>query len=256
MNIYYYDNETGEYLSTGECEADPQETKDKGYFVPLVPAYATLLPPGEYEDDEVAVFQDNSWVIKTDYRNYMLVDDNLTVSSITTIDKPESGYVVNEATAQEITEYPDKFHNYEIGFPNSSSRQSLTNKYDYYMKVISNKDRTIRKRLKDFNKKKRSIDKIGHKSIIKTKTGIYMLLKYEDRSFYMLLNIKDYSLYRDHKANSVQDVYKNYTGRDLSDDIIGYLEYTEYDMYKLDSLGRYVLCNELIADTGVCFACL
>ncbi len=109
MNIYYYDNETGEYLSTGECEADPQETKDKGYFVPLVPAYATLLPPGEYEDDEVAVFQDNSWVIKTDYRNYMLVDDNLTVSSITTIDKPESGYVVNEATAQEITEYPDKF---------------------------------------------------------------------------------------------------------------------------------------------------
>lgn len=155
-----------------------------------------------------------------------------------------------------ITEYPDKFHNYEIGFPNSSSRQSLTNKYDYYMKVISNKDRTIRKRLKDFNKKKRSIDKIGHKSIIKTKTGIYMLLKYEDRSFYMLLNIKDYSLYRDHKANSVQDVYKNYTGRDLSDDIIGYLEYTEYDMYKLDSLGRYVLCNELIADTGVCFACL
>ena len=109
MNIYYYDSKTGEYLSTGECEADPQETKDKGYFVPLVPAYATLLPPGEYEDDEVAVFQDNSWVIKTDYRNYMLVDDNLTVSSITTIDKPESEYVVNEATAQEITEYPDKF---------------------------------------------------------------------------------------------------------------------------------------------------
>ena len=109
MNIYYYDSKTGEYLSTGECEADPQETKDKGYFVPLVPAYATLLPPGEYEDDEVAVFQDNSWVIKTDYRNYMLVDDKLTVSLITSIDKPESEYVVNEATAQEITEYPDKF---------------------------------------------------------------------------------------------------------------------------------------------------
>lgn len=45
MNLYNFDPNTKEYLSTTLASADPMESKIRGEFVPLVPACATVIEP-------------------------------------------------------------------------------------------------------------------------------------------------------------------------------------------------------------------
>lgn len=110
MNIYNYDEKTKEYLSTIIAEADPEETKLKGKFVPLVPANATLIEVPEYKTNEIPVFENNNWVIKSDYRkNYYKVDVNLNVLEIKDIGEQEGFYIVDKTTGDLIKENPDKY---------------------------------------------------------------------------------------------------------------------------------------------------
>lgn len=110
MNLYNYDKNTKEYLSTTLASADPMETKIRGEFVPLVPANATLIEPPTIEANQVAVFENNKWVVKADYRkNYVKVDDNFQVQEITTIGEQEGFYVVDKAIGELIKENPDNF---------------------------------------------------------------------------------------------------------------------------------------------------
>ena len=110
MNIYNYDEKTKEYLSTTIAEADPEEIKLKGKFVPLVPANATLIEVPEYGENEIPVFENENWVIKPDYRiNFYKVDDNLSVQEIKTIGDQEGCYIVDKTTGDLIKQNPDKF---------------------------------------------------------------------------------------------------------------------------------------------------
>lgn len=110
MNLYNFDPNTKEYLSAATAEADPAETKKQGQFVPLVPAYATLVKPPIVEVNQVAVFENNKWTIKADYRkNYVKVDDNFQVQEITTIGEQEGFYLVNKTTGEKIKENPNNF---------------------------------------------------------------------------------------------------------------------------------------------------
>ncbi len=68
MNIYHYDNKTKECLYESIADADPMATKNKGKFVPLIPAYSTLLAPPATTTNQVACFIDGNWVIKPDYK--------------------------------------------------------------------------------------------------------------------------------------------------------------------------------------------
>lgn len=68
MNIYTYDAKTLEYKQTLVAEADPEETKLQGKFVPLVPAYATQTAPPEFGQNQIPVFENGDWVIKADYQ--------------------------------------------------------------------------------------------------------------------------------------------------------------------------------------------
>ena len=110
MNIYNFHSITKEYLTTVVAEADPAETKKQGKFIPLVPANATLIEPPIVEINQVAVFENNKWIIKADYRkNYVKVDDNFQVQEITTIGEQEGFYVVDKATGELIKENPNNF---------------------------------------------------------------------------------------------------------------------------------------------------
>ena len=110
MNLYHYDKYTKEYLLMSVAEADPAETKKQGKFVPLVPANATLIVPPSLEINQVAVFTNNKWEIKPDYRrNYVKVDDKLNVLPIDTIGEQEGFYVVDKSTGDLIKENPDKY---------------------------------------------------------------------------------------------------------------------------------------------------
>lgn len=111
MNIYNYDEITKEYLSTTIAEADPQETINKGEFIPLVPANSTLKEIPEYnQENEIPVFENNNWIIKSDYRkNYYKVDDNLNVLPIDTIGEQEGFYIVDKLIGDLIKENPNKY---------------------------------------------------------------------------------------------------------------------------------------------------
>ena len=63
MKIYNYNPVTGEYISEGLADGSPLEP---GIY--LVPAYATEIQPPETGDNEVACFENESWIVKPDYR--------------------------------------------------------------------------------------------------------------------------------------------------------------------------------------------
>lgn len=111
MFIYHYDEFTKEYLYKSEAEADPAETELQGKFIPLVPAYATLLEPPIFQENETPVLENNEWVIKPDYRNnYYKVDKNFVVEDITEIGNIKEGYyLISKEQGDLLKENPDKF---------------------------------------------------------------------------------------------------------------------------------------------------
>lgn len=110
MNIYNYDEKTKEYLSTTLASADPMETKIKGEFVPLVPAYATLLEPPTTGENEVAIFNGKAWEIKKDFRvSHKICDENFNIKDITEIGEIEENYLITTEMAELIKENPNNF---------------------------------------------------------------------------------------------------------------------------------------------------
>lgn len=110
MNLYNYDKNTKEYLSTTIASADPMETKIKGEFIPLVPAYATLLEPPTTGENEVAIFNGEAWEIKKDFRvSHKICDENFNIKDITEIGEIEENYLVTADIAELIKENPNNF---------------------------------------------------------------------------------------------------------------------------------------------------
>lgn len=110
MNLYNYDKNTKEYLSTTMASADPMETKIKGEFVPLVPAYSTLMEPPKTGENEVAIFNGKAWEIKKDFRvSHKICDENFNIKDITEIGEIEENYLITTDMAKLIKENPNNF---------------------------------------------------------------------------------------------------------------------------------------------------
>ena len=110
MNLYNYDKNTKEYLSTTLASADPMETKIRGEFVPLVPACATVIEPPKTGENEVAIFNGKAWEIKKDFRvSHKICDENFNIKDITEIGEIEEKYLITTEMAELIKENPDKF---------------------------------------------------------------------------------------------------------------------------------------------------
>lgn len=110
MNLYNYDKNTKEYLSTTIASADPMETKIKGEFVPLVPACATVIEPPTTGENEVAIFNGKAWEIKKDFRvSHKICDENFNIKDITEIGEIEENYLVTADIAELIKENPNNF---------------------------------------------------------------------------------------------------------------------------------------------------
>lgn len=130
MNLYNYDKNTKEYLSTTIASADPMETKIKGEFVPLVPAYATLLEPPTTDKNEVAIFNGEAWEIKKDFRvSHKICDENFNIKDITEIGEIEENYLITTEMAELIKENPNNFkiQNEEIAQKTEEEYQEFLN---------------------------------------------------------------------------------------------------------------------------------
>lgn len=130
MNLYNYDKNTKEYLSTTLASADPMETKIKGEFVPLVPACATVIEPPKTGENEVAIFNGKAWEIKKDFRvSHKICDENFNIKDITEIGEIEEKYLVTADMAKLIKENPNKFkiQNEEIAQKTEEEYQEFLN---------------------------------------------------------------------------------------------------------------------------------
>ena len=142
---HHYDKDTFEYLFKTDVDYDREASRRLGYNVPLLPACATLKRVPEYNENEIPVYSSHTeqqtateqipvfdeetgeitsyeeqekfidvlveeWTIKPDFRkNFYKVDENLTVSEITTIGEQEGFYVVDKETGEDIKQFPNKY---------------------------------------------------------------------------------------------------------------------------------------------------
>ena len=130
MNLYNYDKNTKEYLSTTLASADPMETKIRGEFVPLVPVCATVIEPPKTGENEVAIFNGKAWEIKKDFRvSHKICDENFNIKDITEIGEIEEKYLVTADMAKLIKENPNNFkiQNEEIAQKTEEEYQEFLN---------------------------------------------------------------------------------------------------------------------------------
>ena len=111
MKIYNYDPITFIYTSSQNADLDPEETKQQGKDIYLIPANATTLKPPAAQADKVRVWQENQWELVSDYRtNYYKVDLDLDVLEINEIGEIEEGYIlVTKELGDLIKENPNNY---------------------------------------------------------------------------------------------------------------------------------------------------
>jgi hypothetical protein len=68
MKYYSYNEITKEYNGTINANINPLETQKQGHTVYLQPALTTDIKPSDTKENEVAVFENENWVIKEDHR--------------------------------------------------------------------------------------------------------------------------------------------------------------------------------------------
>ena len=105
MKLYLYDGITKEYIETIEAYLDPAETALKGEPVYMYPANSTDIKPPLVGDNEIALFENDDWVITPDYRGFYQCNENFDVTPIDKFGELENGYVViTKEQADKITE--------------------------------------------------------------------------------------------------------------------------------------------------------
>ena len=77
MNVYKYNEDTKEYISTEQAMIDPLETKKQGKNIYLLPANATFTAPTEAQEGYVNVWNGTAWEQVEDNRGveYWLPED-------------------------------------------------------------------------------------------------------------------------------------------------------------------------------------
>lgn len=108
-SVYYYSysDTTGEYIGKGLADIDPEATKKAGVDIYWAPANATLNAPPELEGYKIAVYENNKWVVKDDYRGCYICDELLNIQVVQEIGSLPAGFIViTEAEAQKIKDDP------------------------------------------------------------------------------------------------------------------------------------------------------
>ena len=87
--IYNIHPNTSEFIGRTEMEYDPIGHE------PMIPAYATITQPPEFGEEEIPVFEDNEWVVKSDFRGTKYWIDHFTEKEIKEIGEsiPDDAYL-------------------------------------------------------------------------------------------------------------------------------------------------------------------
>lgn len=111
MQIYLFDEYTKEYLGEQKADKNPKETKIQGVFVPLIPANSTLIKPPTVKEGSVAVFENDKWIMKSDYRGQKVINpETEEIKEVDYIGELESGFYLYDAyiNSEEYKEKQEK----------------------------------------------------------------------------------------------------------------------------------------------------
>ena len=107
MLIYNYNPITFEYIDSSEATLDPMATKREGKDIWLVPAHATLLKPPKTTKYKTTIFENETWVVKDDYRGEYICNEALDVIYVEKIGPLPEGYIrITEKQAEQIAKDP------------------------------------------------------------------------------------------------------------------------------------------------------
>lgn len=133
MYIYVYDDITREYLYKDTVEKDPEESRKQGKFVPLVPAYATLLEPLDAKEGYAVVFNSN-WEYIEDNRGEKVI--NPETEEIVVVDylgALQTGFVpYNEYIESEEYQEKKKKEEYERLQQSNMTKLDFVNELEAY----------------------------------------------------------------------------------------------------------------------------
>lgn len=104
MIIYNYDEITKEYTGQSYADLNPEETKQQGKNVYLIPANATTVKPPKAKQYETVIYG-NGWEIVDDYRGLYMVNSDMQPLKVEQIGAlPEGFAVATEEQTQKILE--------------------------------------------------------------------------------------------------------------------------------------------------------
>ena len=141
MKLYLYDEITKEYVEEVEAYIDPEETIVQGVPIYLHPPFSTDIKPPTLGKNQTCLFEEENWVIKSDYRGQKQCDEKFNISTVETIGDLEQGYVlITEEQANKIAE--DKLYyiivNGElVENPNYEEEQAEARKQDFLNQFFS-----------------------------------------------------------------------------------------------------------------------
>jgi hypothetical protein len=90
MKIYNYSNTTKEYIYESIADKDPL---DEDNF--LIPAHATIVPPLDYKEGFVGVWNDAKWEYIEDYRGVEIYDIDGNKSKVDYLGAIRNGFTVS-----------------------------------------------------------------------------------------------------------------------------------------------------------------
>lgn len=134
---YYYSYNTEEKAFSGKYPAIKNPRRQSEY---LLPAMATFKEPPITNEDEVAIWDGNDWVVEPDYRGEKQVEiKTKLISNIEYVGKIKAGFQrVSDAMAEDIELNPDKYKEINGALSDISNTEE-------YKKMIEQNQLKIRK---------------------------------------------------------------------------------------------------------------
>lgn len=138
MNAYKFNPITNEYEGIQEAQLNPIQTEKQGKDVWLLPINSTFEIPPEKEEGKAIVFENDNWLLKTDYRGRKAYNNEglLIISYIG--DLKGSDKLLTEEQIEGIENGTLIWKNGEI-VKYKKSKEELKAEYEQQIEVLNNK---------------------------------------------------------------------------------------------------------------------
>jgi len=138
MNAYKFNPITKEYEGIQQAQLNPIQTEKQGKDIYLLPINSTFEIPPEKEEGKAIVFENDSWLLKTDYRGRKAYNNEglLIISYIG--DLKGSDKLLTEEQIEGIENGTLIWKNGEI-VKYEKSKEELKAEYEQQIEVLNNK---------------------------------------------------------------------------------------------------------------------